>query len=175
MYVGKTHFTLGERLAKHMIAKENPKKVNWIKTLQQKGLKPKISLIEEVGEDEWESKEKEWIEILTDLGIPLLNIQKGGKGGVISAQCRKRQKESFKTEKVRSHLKKIQKLSKESNSRKVLQFDKDWTFIQEFCSVSEAARKISGSIAHISECCNQKPKRKSHKGFKWKYKDEDIV
>lgn len=174
-YVGKTHFTLGERLAKHMIAKENPHKVDWIKSLQEKGLRPEIELLEEVDKKDWISKEKEWIKTFTEWGFKLLNIQKGGKGGVISGQCRKRQNEYLKTDEAKLNIKRMQERSKESTSRKVLQFDKKGNFLKEFPSVSEAARTINGSIAHISGCCNRKPKRLSHKGFMWKYKDEDIV
>ena len=52
----------------------------------------------------------------------------------------------------------------------VLMFSKDGKFIKEFKSLGEAARFINGKTSHISECCKQKPKYHTVKGFVFKYK-----
>lgn len=52
--------------------------------------------------------------------------------------------------------------------KKVNQYSKDGIFIKQFNSISEACKELNyKSIAHISQCC--KGKRKSAKGFTWKY------
>lgn len=174
-YVGKTHFSLTERLAKHLISFENNRRTQWIKSLGSQGMKPIIELVEVVEEGDWVSAEQYWIEQFRQWGFELLNIHPGGKGGVISPQCRKSQKRMLHTEKGKMHLKMMTAKSKLATSKKVLQFDKQGNFIQEFPSASEAAKSVNSHLSHITECCNEKPKRLSHKGFKWKYKVEDIV
>lgn len=54
--------------------------------------------------------------------------------------------------------------------KKVLMI-KDNKVICEFISASEAARLSNGSQGHISACC--RGERKSHKGFNWKFKNEN--
>lgn len=50
----------------------------------------------------------------------------------------------------------------------VIQLTKDDDFIAEFKSASDAAREVNGYRSHITSCC--KGTRKTHKGYKWKYK-----
>lgn len=52
-------------------------------------------------------------------------------------------------------------------SKPVLQFSKTGDFIREWTSVMECERN-GFDQGHVSECCNGK--RKSHKGYIWKYK-----
>ena len=54
-----------------------------------------------------------------------------------------------------------------TQSKKVLQFTLDGVLIREWTSVMECGRN-GFYIGNISACCNGK--RKSHKGFIWKYK-----
>lgn len=81
-YVGKTVETLGKRLSKHCSCLVNQKEQNhrvfWIRSLLQKGLKPVITLIEEVSSDIWEEREKYWIKYYKDLGLNLVNSTEGG-------------------------------------------------------------------------------------------------
>ena len=54
-----------------------------------------------------------------------------------------------------------------STRKRVQKFLLDGKFIEEYISLSEAARQNNISSACICECC--KGKRKSAKGFRWKY------
>jgi hypothetical protein len=174
-YIGKTHFGLNERLAKHLITYERNHRANWIRNIVNQGMKPIIELLEVIDNENWISAEIYWIEQFRNWGFRLLNATEGGESGVISQQCRIAQKQMLKTAKAKSQVKNIHKFSVEKTSKKVLQLDKQGNLIQEFNSASEAARQIKGHLSHITECCNNKPKRLTHKGYKWKYKVEDIV
>ena len=55
-----------------------------------------------------------------------------------------------------------------SNSKAVLQFDKQNNFIREFISTNEAARFFNRPKSHIHDVANNK--RKSAFGFIWRYK-----
>ena len=56
---------------------------------------------------------------------------------------------------------------------KVLQYDRDGRFIQEFESISEAAKATSNSVAGIQNCLNG---HNIHsKGFIWRYKKGNIL
>ena len=56
-------------------------------------------------------------------------------------------------------------------SRKIVQqFDKLNNFIQEFQSINEACRKLGIFKYPLSQCCNNK--KKSYKGFIWKFKEK---
>lgn len=56
-------------------------------------------------------------------------------------------------------------------SKKVLQLSLDDQIIREFPSMKQAAEAVKGNRSHISACC--KGKRKTHLGYKWKYKKEN--
>lgn len=166
-YIGKTKYSLTDRLCKHLITYERNHRANWIRSLTNKGLKPIIELIEEVPDDEWILWEKYWIVQFKCWGFNLVNATQGGESGIISDKCRiasiksnkgRKQSKEYINKRI-SHIMKI-----------VIQMDKNGNFIKEYCSASEAARQINGNLSHITECCNSINKRKTHKGFKWKYK-----
>lgn len=79
-YVGKTIESLNERLRKHLIDKRRNHKSNWVKSLINVGLKPKIELIEECDINDWNWLEKYWIEQFRAWGFNLTNICEGGRG-----------------------------------------------------------------------------------------------
>jgi hypothetical protein len=83
-YVGKTVKKLGVRLSDHISdsAKGDPYPVNfWIRNLFECDLAPQIQLIEEVGVDVWQEKEKFWIAFYKAWNSSsLLNINPGGEG-----------------------------------------------------------------------------------------------
>lgn len=64
------------------------------------------------------------------------------------------------------HLQQVKSLSKKT-SKKVLQYDKNNKYIKCFTSISSAYRETNVSIAHISDCCNNK--RKTAGGFIWRF------
>ena len=60
-----------------------------------------------------------------------------------------------------------------AQSKTVLQFDKNGNFIKEWPSINEAARITNMPASNIVRCC--KGRRKTHKGFIWKYKEKEAV
>ena len=58
---------------------------------------------------------------------------------------------------------------KKKMSKKVLQFTLDGLFIREWESMIECSRN-GFSLSAVSACCQGK--RKSHKGFIWRYKED---
>ena len=57
--------------------------------------------------------------------------------------------------------------SAKARSKRVQAFDKEGKLIYDFPSTMEAQRQMGFNNQHISKCCNGK--RKSHKGYIWKY------
>lgn len=80
-YIGKTN-NLSLRYNLHMshLSKKS-KKVNWIKSLSSKGLKPIIEVIDEVLETEWAFWEMHYISLFKSWGFLLVNGTNGGDGG----------------------------------------------------------------------------------------------
>ena len=166
-YIGKTKYSLTDRLCKHMLTYEKNHRANWIRKLKKLGTRPIIEIVEEVPDDEWVFTEIYWIEQFRQWGYNLLNATKGGESGIISPQCREA---CIKANKGRKHSKESQLLKIKNTSKKVIQYSLDMKIIAEHPSASEAARVVKGNLSHITECCNGKPYRKTHKGFIWKYK-----
>jgi hypothetical protein len=84
-YVGKTIETLNSRLAKHICdSKRRSGKyhtINWINTVLERGLKPKIELLDEVTDSEWKFWEKYWVKQIKAWGFNLTNYREGGEDG----------------------------------------------------------------------------------------------
>ena len=78
-YVGKTGEPLFKRLAKHVYESKhsNSHRANWINSLCKNGMRPKIDLLEEVGDD-WVECEKYWIAQFKAWGFNLVNGTEGG-------------------------------------------------------------------------------------------------
>jgi hypothetical protein len=167
-YIGKTKYSLKTRLCKHLITYEKNHRANWIRKLQKENLKPIIELLEEVDEDNWKSAEIYWIFQFRTWGFRLLNATEGGETGIISENCRKAHKAKVKGSKRK---KSSIELTVSALRKPVLQYSKDMKFIFEYISASEAARKTNTQLSHITECCNNKLKRKSANGYIWKYKN----
>lgn len=59
----------------------------------------------------------------------------------------------------------------EKSSKKVLQYDINGAYINEYKSISEASKEVGlKNGSHIGSCCNNK--RKTAGGYKWKFKEE---
>lgn len=164
-YVGKTKYSLNDRLCKHLITYERNHRANWIRKILKQGKKPIIELVEEVDERDWKFWEKYWIEQFRQWGFNLTNATEGGESGIISPQCRVACIKANKGRKPTTEniVKRIAKLNK-----CVLQLTIDGSIVNEFISASEAGRQTNSNLSHITECCNNI--RKTHNGFKWKYK-----
>lgn len=76
-----------------------------------------------------------------------------------------------KSQQWKDNLSKIAKLNNWGGAKKkVIQITKSGEFVKEWNSITEAAN--SGfSLTAIVEVCKNKPHRKTHKGYVWKYKE----
>lgn len=82
-YIGKTINSLEFRLRKHIeksIKNRKTIKDCWIISLVDKGLKPKIEIIDIVPQDEWQFWEKHYICLYKSWGFKLKNGTEGGDG-----------------------------------------------------------------------------------------------
>ncbi len=120
-YIGKTKQELSKRLYAHMYESKtsNTKKNKWIKSLTNKGLKPKIEEIDSVLESEWEFWEMYWICQFKAWGFDLKNTDEGGKGQ--SSDFMKKNNPMFKKENI----------EKMSNSLKGNSFAKGFKHTEE--------------------------------------------
>lgn len=83
-YIGKTSQYLKQRLYSHIKETKSERKsykISWIKSLLNKGIKPKIEVIDEVPESEWQFWEQYWISQFRAWGFKLTNLTEGGQGG----------------------------------------------------------------------------------------------
>lgn len=83
-YVGKTKNIPRKRLYKHIEECKSDKpthKINWIKSLLNKGERPIIEVVDEVPEQEWQFWEEYWISQFRQWGFNLTNLTNGGQGG----------------------------------------------------------------------------------------------
>ena len=85
-YIGKTKQSLYVRYCEHISFKNHRNNLkyyskNWIKSLLNKHLKPKIELLDIVDQDNWEKDEIFYIEYFKYLGFNLTNHQLGGGSG----------------------------------------------------------------------------------------------
>jgi group I intron endonuclease len=79
-YIGQT-IDMVTRLYGHINDKHKTHKVNWIKSLKNKGLKPTINLIQEVPNEEASKWEIFYISFFKNCGFDLTNLTDGGEPG----------------------------------------------------------------------------------------------
>lgn len=80
-YVGKSDDPEKRLLGHLKQCKESVTLKNrWVAKLKDMGLKPIVTILEEVPMSEWELKEQQWIKDLTEQGYELKNGDRGGKG-----------------------------------------------------------------------------------------------
>ena len=90
-YVGKTSVALDARLRRHLCDRHTTHKVNWIKSLLRKGLKPVIRAIEETTDGNWQVTEQRIIRECREKGYRLTNLDSGGRGGhIVEAEVREK-------------------------------------------------------------------------------------
>lgn len=83
-YVGKTKNETKKRLYAHIKECNTDRKshkINWIKSLLNKGERPIINIVDEVPVNEWQFWEIYWIEQFRQWGFNLTNQTIGGNGG----------------------------------------------------------------------------------------------
>ena len=82
-YIGFTTFLIEKRLKEHIDESSSNKrtyKLNWIRKLLKKGVTPTIKLVEVVPFEIVDQKEIYWVSYFKNLGEPLVNGTKGGRG-----------------------------------------------------------------------------------------------
>ncbi|MBM3149600.1 MAG: hypothetical protein FJZ88_06200 [Chloroflexi bacterium] len=81
-YVGKSNHP--EKRKKEHLENEtcNAHRVEWIQDLGQCGLEPELVILEKVERENWQEAEIYWIARGYEEGWPLINVHKGGGGGV---------------------------------------------------------------------------------------------
>lgn len=152
-YIGKTVKSLKHRLTDHLYSpkRENNYRTNWIKSIINKG---GIPIIKELENCPWgisQEREQYWISQFKAWGFRLINLTDGGEGCIGRVM-------SDKTK---------QKI-KESNGKKIYQYDLDGNFIKEYISASEAAKSI-GKNNNSKICCCARGERGKAYNFMWSY------
>lgn len=80
-YIGKAA-NPQERLKQHFKNGQRPcYRVHWIQSLLEKGLQPKLEILDEVPEEHWPQWEVAYIEFFREQGFDLVNANAGGIGG----------------------------------------------------------------------------------------------
>lgn len=201
-YVGKTIQPLKKRLSGHISKSKNSRTAHvncWIYSLLLKGKKPKIELIEEV--INWKEREQYWISYFPNL----CNHSLGGESGTlgykmtdvhkrkISKSLKGRKRPQYVRDKI-SQGHKGKKVSQETREKlriyntgrkqsievrkrkaksPILQYDLNDKYIKEWYSLGQIQEETGFLKGNLSSCCNGR--LKSAYGFKWVFKNEDIV
>ena len=171
---------------------------NWINSLLKEGIRPIINELDsfECGDysTDWVIYEKYWISQFKSWGFSLTNLTDGGDGN---------QNQKFSEESIKKRASKIKGIprpedvrrkiseshkgvpnSKEHNEhtresiikkqgRAVYQYTLNGDFVKEWRCIAEAADFYKVDRTSLMRCCQGKFKKSA--GFKWKYKNEDII
>lgn len=126
-YVGKSN-NPKRRYQSHLWDKPKSKSYSyrWIQSLLKQGLKPIITVIDEI-EGDWQWLEQYWIEQFTNWGFNLTNITLGGEGVYGAGQW---------------------------NNIAVTAFTKEGKIIKNFASQKECAQYFNTSAANVKHVCN---------------------
>lgn len=158
-YVGKTRQKVSSRLSAHLRERSKCHRLNWIKSLQDRGQKPEIIILEEIfGAWPWEESERYWIAHGRAEGWPLTNNTSGGDGvRDLSAETRERMRQTWlgrkhspdAVEKIRA-LKTGVKASDETRAK--MSRSHRGRKIQWIDTIADRLRKLSADqIAEIKE------------------------
>lgn len=196
-YIGKAN-NIDTRLYTHTVncnLVKNTPKIQWIKSLKDKGLKPIIEEIDCVLKSEWQFWEKHYISLYKSWGFNLKNYTLGGDGNNCPFRTEEfKQKVSLKlkgrkacyimTDEIKSKIsisqKETYKNGRKSNitleiaanarevwKKKIIQLDLNNNILAEFNSIKEASTKLNASSGNISSACKNGNKAYN---YYWKYK-----
>lgn len=117
-YVGKSD-NINARLTEHIrkCTYSNTHKNNWIKSLLNKNLKPKIGILDKVSNTDWEFWEIYWINLIKMWGFNLTNIGIGGRGGNQGIVVNKKISNALKNRKFSNET--IEKMKTSAKQRKI--------------------------------------------------------
>lgn len=197
-YVGKSIDPL-VRCRKHISEAKNSKsnnhRINWIKSLLNKGLIPKMDIIDEIN-NEWEWLEEYWVSQFITWGFKLVNSTNGSenppsfKGRKLTIEHKEKMligtKKFFLELKDGLPIEWKQNISKahkangflptkaiESNLVKVNQYNLTGEFIKKWSSITEAANSLNlKNISGIREVCLGK--RFKAGNFRWSYNNKKL-
>ncbi len=79
-YVGWTTKPLYTRLRWHLNCKGGVQRTRWIESLVERGLRPRIQVVQPVVQGMWGIAERYWIAYFRSIGCPLTNGTLGGEG-----------------------------------------------------------------------------------------------
>jgi len=195
-YIGKAN-NINSRLYTHTancnLIKNTPK-IQWIRFLKDKGLKPIIEEIDRVLITEWQFWEKHYISLYKSWGFNLKNLTIGGDGNTcltrteefkkkISLKLKGRktyirteesklklsnsQKETYKNGRKSNITLEIAANAREIWKKKIIQLDLNNNVLAEFNSIKEASTKLNVSSGNISSACKNGNKAYN---YYWKYK-----
>lgn len=143
-YVGKTKLFLAKRLSQHIANIKklgNYKCKSWIKSLQKRGLQPKIELIEEVSAETWEAEEIFYISYFKYLGFKLTNHSEGGLKITPNYSSKVRDSEAYK--------KKMQEIYLNRDIGYKL-YDVKGVFLKYFKNKLEISNYFNVSLAYLN-------------------------
>lgn len=171
---------------------------NWIWSLLKEEITPLITELDskEYADDskDWVILEQYWISQIKTWGFKITNLTDGGDGNqnqIFSKESIEKRAEKIRgiprpTEvrekisesnkgkpKSKEHIHNTREGIIKKQGRPVLQFTLGGEFIQEWRCIAEAADYYRVDRTSLGRCCQGKFKKSA--GFKWKYKDEDIV
>lgn len=155
-YIGKTN-NLKQRLANHINRSKsgfNSPIHCWIRKLLDLNLKPTISVQEVCNQDNWEEREKYWIQYYREKYENITNVSDGGITPLKNPDYQKivHSKKTFK---------------------EVHQYDLNGNYINSYNNTSQASKTLGVRRQGIERCL--KGEGYSSKGFYWSYIKTNII
>lgn len=172
--------------------------INWINSLLSENIRPIIIEIDSFDSDKesksWVIFEQYWISQFKTWGFNITNLTKGGDGNqnqIFSEESLRKRSEKLKgiprpqevkdriseshkgKIKTQEHINNIKQGNIKAQGRAINQYSLEGEFIKTWDCVSDAGRFFNTDRSSIARCCKGQFKKSA--GFKWRYKDEDIV
>ncbi len=180
-YVGKAN-NPKDRYINHFNSTrdKNTHKRNWINSVRKDGLRPELIIIDEVPKSEWVYWEKFYISLFKTWGFSLVNYTEGGDGSTFgnSGSFKKgnipHNKGVACSEETKQKIRdKLTGVSNVSSYKPIIQYDLQFNEVKRYKCVKDAIEESGGFFlaSKISLCC--KLKNIKHKGFIWRYDNEE--
>ena len=153
-YIGITTASLKARLSQHLYdvkVQKGTHKINWIRSLLLKNLKPIIELLEICDESNWEEREKFWIKNV----LNLTNTDEGGKGIILDRS-----------------LSSIER-SARAKFKAVVQLSLNGDLINTYECIRDAVKAMNcKSESSITNCLKHSGRSHTCRGFLWMYESD---